>query len=621
MVHKYPSTKNELRGRREEVPLSEIKFYEMLDSLNDEWHVWHSIRWDNDSKMHSGEADYLLFNPRLGFVVIEVKGGIISVEDGVYFTTNTKTGKKFKIKDDPFHQAERSMYHILNFYIKKAKGDPSSEELLKDNKFFPLNFAYAVYFPDCQFKQDFETLQHSFNKIFDESDMEAHKKWQENNSDATSPLEKFLTFLLNQYKGFRVRKPKIGDFFPKLIGSNISRFISLKKYYEVREQELEEVNQVQDFLLSVLSVKNRCIFRGSAGSGKTFIAMKKALRNYYEKQRTLFLCFNSELRNSVRGYLCSKIGKPYKKIQGLIDVFSIHSFILDLNKMMFDSDTQRKLAADLYNFSYKSFADKIQDNINKIPLSILYDAVLVDEAQDIDSNLWEIFTCLLKDQEHSLLYVFYDEQQALFLDNFSPKAFGMDEERDLMVLSRNLRNSVEIANWLSIKTNYGKYEEFSGIYGFKVSKKVFDNPSDAIKRAILIIQKKYYKEGVNPDQINILSYFKLDTLMSGVKHYEKCVLLKYKGMDSGTEFCIIEPKKIENMQEIKSELNLIDSQCILFKTITSFKGLEKDILFLIMPKLEDFKQKYPERIENFIMQLYVGASRAKFKLYFYEYAL
>jgi len=37
MVQKYPPTKDELKGRREEVPLSEIKFYELLDALSDEW--------------------------------------------------------------------------------------------------------------------------------------------------------------------------------------------------------------------------------------------------------------------------------------------------------------------------------------------------------------------------------------------------------------------------------------------------------------------------------------------------------------------------------------------------------------------------------------------------------
>ena len=70
MVQKYPPTKDELKGMREEVPLSEIKFYELLDALSDEWHAWHSVRWDNDTKMRSGEADFLLFNPKLGFCLL-----------------------------------------------------------------------------------------------------------------------------------------------------------------------------------------------------------------------------------------------------------------------------------------------------------------------------------------------------------------------------------------------------------------------------------------------------------------------------------------------------------------------------------------------------------------------
>ena len=52
-----------------------------------------------------------------------------------------------------------------------------------------------------------------------------------------------------------------------------------------------------------------------------------------------------------------------------------------------------------------------------------------------------------------------------------------------------------------------------------------------------------------------------------------------------------------------------------------FKGLEKEVLILVLPNIDDFKEKYPERVENFMMQLYVGASRAKFKLYFFEYKL
>jgi len=44
------------------------------------------------------------------------------------------------------------------------------------------------------------------------------------------------------------------------------------------------------------------------------------------------------------------------------------------------------------------------------------------------------------------------------------------------------------------------------------------------------------------------------------------------------------------MVQIKEEFDIIDGPCILFKTITSFKGLEKDILFLTVPDLNDLKE-------------------------------
>ncbi|MHA1671503.1 MAG: NERD domain-containing protein [Promethearchaeota archaeon] len=620
MVQKYPPTKDELKGMREKVPLSEIKFYELLDALSDEWYAWHSVRWDNDTKMRSGEADFLLFNPKLGFVVIEVKGGIISVEDSKFFTINTRTRHKFRIKD-PFRQAEISMYHIVAFYIEKAKLEKNPRELLKSNNCFPLNFSHAVFFPDCQFKQDFETIQYSFDNIFDESDLYEQMEWMGTKSSEPSPLEKFLLKILNRYKHLREKKPKTEEFFPKLIGSNISRYISLKKYFAIREEELEETNKVQDFLITALSEKKRCIFKGSAGSGKTFIAMKKAIKNYEQNISTLFICFNSGLRDSIRSYFSEKTGKPYESIHKLISVYSIHAFLFKIVQEMFQGSTKRYLTAECSKFSYKPIAQEIRANVKEIPTKLKYDAILVDEAQDINQCLWDVFTYFLKEPVISTFYVFYDEEQAIFVENFSPQAFGMDQHNDVIVLNKNLRNTVEIANWLKLKTSHGNYEEFSGINGFKISIREFSNAKEALVKTIQTIQNKYYEQGIQQEQVAILSYYKLKTLIPSTIDISSCDYVMFKGKDSGTYSYIIEPNDIRNITQIKTEFDIIDEPCFLFKTITSFKGLEKDILFLIVPKLEDLKKKHPKRIENFLMQLYVGASRAKFKLYFFEYSL
>lgn len=619
MVKKYPSNEEELRRHRESVPLSELKFYQIIDALNDNWYIWHSVRWNEHKTVKSGEADYLIFNPQLGFIVLEVKGGIISVEDGIFYTTNTKTYQKFKLSTDPFSQAETSMHHILGFYVNKAKLELYPNTVLKNNNLFPLSFNYAVFFPDCRFKRGFEYLQYNFNKIFDESDLIKQIEWQGNKLGGVSPLESFLINLLSPFKKFRVSKPAVAEFFPKLIGSDISRYINLKKYYANREQELESVNQVQDFLLDALSVKQHCVFKGSAGSGKTFIAMKKVLINYERRISTLLLCFNSELRESMRQYISKQLDKPYEKIKGRVNVSSINMFLMSVIKVMFDGDTERSLIKDLSEFVYGSIATELSKNRDKIPISFLYESIIIDEAQDIDISIRKIITSFLKDPTSSQFYVFYDEEQAIFVDNFSINDFGMNESRDLILLNRNLRNTVEIANWLRFKTSYGKYAEFSGINGFKISSNRFQNPKKALIKAMDTIKKKYLTQGISPEKIGVLSYYKLKTLIPEVKTNSSCDYYKLTDKNTGEKVYLIEPNNIAAMNDIKCLEEINCEWCIMFKTISSFKGLESDILFLVVPNLEGFKTNHPEKYENYLMQMYVGASRAKFKLYFLEY--
>jgi hypothetical protein len=493
----------------------------------------------------------------------------------------------------------------------------------KNAKFFPLNFDHAVFFPDCQFKQDFEHLQYSFTRIFDESNLETHKIWNasKEKEKGDSPLEQFLITLLNQHSHFRVYKPKVGEFFVRLLGANITRVISLKKYYAIREQELEEVNMVQDFLLASLIKKNRCIFEGSAGSGKTFVAMKKTIELYNQRKKTLVLCFNSELRDFMKEYISSKLGRTYKRIQGRVDIYSVHSFLNHILSIAFNSLMENLLKDSLSDFQYEPIAEKLREVKDQIPLSILYDAILIDEAQDIDPSLWEVFEYFLKNPKKALLYVFYDAQQALFVRKFSPLCFGMDESEDVIVLHRNLRNTIQIANWLQNQTHFGNYKDLSGIHGFKITTHTFDNASQAIIRALNIIAGKFYGQGIAPEKIALLGYHKLRTMIPTVQSIENCDYLELSEKQSQKKLYLIEPKSITEMERIKSCQEISSNRCTLFKTISSFKGLESDILFLIVPEIQEFKQHHPDLFENFMMQLYVGASRAKFKLYFFQFKM
>jgi hypothetical protein len=341
MVTKFPNTLSDLKRRREHVPASELHFFKIIDALPDEWFVWHSIRWANDTETQSGEADFLIFHPEYGFLVCEVKGGIIFLKHNIFYSENTRTGEIIKLEKSPFEQAHNSMWKIVEFYESMAKKDAHPKELLRKyygkKLHFPLSFSYFVFFPDTDFKNHHRTIQFDPYRIFDISDVDNQKEWEKTNKNIPSPLEEFLIELLNKYKSKRKVKPRVKDFFLEMIGSDMSRILNLRNYYSIREQELERVNLVQDFLLNALAEKNRCIFKGSAGSGKTYIAMKKAIRNYYNNIKTLFLCFNRELRDSIKDYLSLKLEKPYKEIKGKIDVYSINQYLYHIIDSISDS--------------------------------------------------------------------------------------------------------------------------------------------------------------------------------------------------------------------------------------------------------------------------------------------
>jgi hypothetical protein len=623
MVNIFPKTLQDLRKRRPQTPQSEITAYKAFKNLPDQWYVWHSLRWHKNTEAQSGEADYLIFHEEYGFLVAEVKGGIISTRDNMFFTENTETGETFKLDKDPLEQAENFMWHLLNFFREAAKKEKKTQKVMvysdKHNKYhFPLNYSSFVFFTDSYFKKNIQTIQYRYNQIFDKQNLEDQKEWINDGKNGKSPLESFMIDLLNIHMNTRVLKSGVKEFFLELIGHNISPYINLKEYYQIRNKELEEINQIQDFLLDALAEKKQCIFKGSAGSGKTFIAMKKAIKNYREQKKTLFLCFNRELRENVKSYISKKLDTPLWELELDIDIYSINLFLLKLIAKMFNNKLNlcKRLKNEVKHFNYQNIAEKIKKNAGKIPKQYLYESIIIDEAQDIDYHLWDVFVHFLRDREKSTYYVFFDSSQSIFVENFNPRQFKLEQDSDLIVLNRNLRNSYEITRWIEERTELGEYKQYSGINGFKVSLVQAKSASKALNTVLNIVYKKKLLKQLDQKNIIVLSYYKLSTLY---ENHGESNLGEYVEIDMNKRTILIEPHNLSDISEIEKKWRT--DQIIPFKTISAFKGLERDIVFLVIPDPEDFKGKHPERYENFQKQIYVGASRAKFKLYVVSYKL
>lgn len=664
MVNLFPKDLEQLENK--EVPPSEQDVYKLFESLNNDWFIWHSVEWMEKKvtkPLLLGESDFLVFNPNYGFLILEVKGGAIRrkldmVNAHPYRTVDRQILEDYEgewsreyfnhkgilienkiLKNNPFEQARKSMFFFLRFYIayiKSLKGridDSIYDKLLLPHDNFPGNFNCGVVLPDCNFKEKNISPIREFVKemIFDGTDVKAQQEWGKDVPRKRSPESPIEQYLKHLYRMFSKRTPptELKNIFINMIEYKIETNLVLNSWIENQQYILEKINKVQDFALDLLEEKKRCLFRGSAGTGKTFIAMKKIIREYKNKHKTLFLCFNRKLHEFVEEYI---------NTQNLIDLRKkLADIRISTIDRLFYSIAKRHLQNDKFDFYLEKFDQGEFDEISKVIKKILinqegdtykYDSIIVDEGQDIRNEYWPIIRLLLKDEGNSTFYVFYDQSQLKFNKMFDPINTGLDLNSDKFILTKNLRNADEIIRWIKKETNLGDYKEFLGLSSIEHDFRLEHSEKlrDVLKSAMLKIYNLHTRSLINPDRFTVLCDKILDFLPRvsyrlKEEKYNKInySTIRYDMRDKTTKkmeyYYLIQTNKLEDLKKLR-EIYL-DRIFISFNGIGSFKGLENDIIILIVKKPDRIDK---EKFDTYLKDIYIGASRAKFLLYLYTYS-
>src|SRR5262245_36589659 len=103
---------------------AEASFYRACrDSLPADWLVLFSVPWVGTTvggRRYDGEADFIVFVPSSGFLVIEVKGGGVEYVpiEGRWYSTDGR-GTRHAIKD-PFRQAVSEKHSVLDILRNNA---------------------------------------------------------------------------------------------------------------------------------------------------------------------------------------------------------------------------------------------------------------------------------------------------------------------------------------------------------------------------------------------------------------------------------------------------------------------------------------------------------------------
>jgi Domain of unknown function (DUF4062)/PhoH-like protein len=185
-------------------------------------------------------------------------------------------------------------------------------------------------------------------------------------------------------------------------------------------QTIESLTQEQTAVIRSLRFHKRVAVAGCAGSGKTLVAVEKALRMDESGTRTLLVCHNRYLADYIR-----------LMVRGSgVMVTDFTSWILRLTGAKadvqgswthYDEPTDDELA-----LAFDTLASSTER----------YGAIIVDEGQDFREEWWLLIEAALVDPEQSVLYVFHDDNQALLPYRSNYPLFELP-----FVLSKNCRNA------------------------------------------------------------------------------------------------------------------------------------------------------------------------------------
>ncbi len=194
-----------------------------------------------------------------------------------------------------------------------------------------------------------------------------------------------------------------------------------------REDEVERLSAEQAVILRAARLLNRVEIRGGAGSGKTWLAVEQARRLSRDGQRVALTCYSRGLAAWLERRVAAL---PRKERPAYVGTF--HNLGVEWGAPSGRDDDSDFWEVRLPELMVGLGAQQ--------PAGRLFDAIVVDEAQDFADLWWPAALAALKDEEAGGLYVFSDEGQRVFSRFGGPPA-GLVP----LVLDQNLRNTRQIA--------------------------------------------------------------------------------------------------------------------------------------------------------------------------------
>lgn len=559
---------------------AERKIFEWFQNApgTDKWIVLHSLGIATHNKVIYGETDFLVLAPKLGIFALEVKGGRVRREDGIWYFTNRYGQTNSKVRG-PFDQARDGIFSIVDAMKKRID--------IEHRHIGNVLFGYGVMFPDIEFTS--AGIEEEQWQVFDSRDGTNVKQFIKRLSDGTKSKWESHYGPVSDSK-----LPDSADikYMASLLRGDFDCTVPMSAQFRNASDALIALTKEQYRCLDQLDDNPRCLIQGPAGTGKTLLAIEEVKKSVVRGEKVALFCFNANLADWISSYFENMPEAVRPKYIG-----TFHKYM-----------TQVSRKAGLLPI-YPQDSDKLQQyyqsdlpkaaTIALLDGGELYDKIVVDEAQDLirGSYLEVMSTCLERGLSRGRWTMFGDfSMQAIYADGMS--GAGMIEELEEQTafirfkLTINCRNTKPICREIETVTGFkAPHNLWTKVDGPPVQYITWSTMENQCKKLQALL-KQLADAHISPEQITILSPKRRDD--SVVSMLDRNTIKDFKvPIGVNTTFCTIQAYKgLENTVIILTDIEGFSSDKLMYV------GLSRACSGLFILETDAAKREY----DNLLMR-------------------
>jgi superfamily I DNA/RNA helicase len=494
-----------------------VAWERLRDSLPEEAALFHSVALVE--RDHECEIDLLVLWPGVGVAAIEVKGGSVSRTDQGWLQSGRKIG-------NPVAQAQDGVHVLTRFLAVQAPSTRGARA------------AHLIALP-------FTTVPPGWTAPDCGRDMVLDKH------DLASAADLVRAAIEHHGAGHQPLSQLAADAAITALAGTLISQTSLLSDADEHEQRAFHMTHLQYKTLNAFQYQRRFCVIGGAGTGKTWLAIEQARRLAKAGDRVALLCYSRGLARLLERETAKWPAQQRPAFVGLFHQLPVQ----------WGAEPPTEDSGD--------FEERLPRQLGELAAgrSDLFDAIVVDEAQDFGDLWWTSVLACLKDPVGGKLYAFMDQAQRVF-----SREGEVPIDLPPYPLEENIRNTKRIAQLFSSLS--GETLKPRGLEGAPV--RLVESPiEDVIGRADDAIDA-LLEEGWEPGQIALLT--------TQHRHPEQ-----KNAVDLGGHTAYWD--------------SFFAAEDVFYGHVLGFKGLERSVVVLAV---NGFKQ-----VERAREMLYVGLSRAQ----------